>query len=269
MAKFIIQGTPDSFIQHDFLDAQREQRIVDTLEGEIAWNPLVSLGHAGQARGRVGSFQGTRMQHGTVPYLRCPSIAQQEIMPFTPSIEHIRQRIVDQNEHDVNIAKIQKYEDGNSNIHGHADKIIDLKEGVPIYNARFGSTRIVMLTNKLDSAKQIRVVMKHNSLMILGPQTNAEWTHGVPATEDGTSTGASYSVIFRESVTFKHPDGADYLFGERTKFKTFEELNELIRDGSITKVPRPPYSELKALFAVENHNPVTLEHYRDFIDRSF
>jgi alkylated DNA repair dioxygenase AlkB len=268
-----IEGTPDALICHDFLSSAEADRVIENLESEAAWNPLVSFSHSGTAKGRVGSFQGVPLEaSGAVPYLRCPSIAKQEILPLTPTVDAIRRRIAEVCEGvEVNIAKIQKYENGRSNIPPHADKIIDLAVGVPIYNARFGSTRIVLLMNKLDQNRTIAVPMPHNSLLVLGPRTNDEWTHSVPAAEaaERDATGASYSVIFRQSVTFMLP-GTDFLFGERTRFKTIEALQAAIADASIDSMTRPDYEELRRLFQVENREPILLEeHYADFMARSF
>lgn len=268
-----IAGTPDAFICNDFLPAEEADHVIEKLEQEAAWNPLVSFSHNGTAKGRIGSFQGVPLEgSGAVPYLRCPSIAQQEILPLTPTIEVIRARIAEEcGGVQVNIAKIQKYETGRANIPSHADKIIDLAAGVPIYNARFGATRVVLLVNKLDQTQTISVPMPHNSFLVLGARTNDEWTHSVPVTEaaERDTTGASYSIIFRQSVTFMLP-GTNYLFGERTRFKTIEELQAAIDDKSIEAIPRPDYEELRRLFQVENREPIVLQqHYADFMARSF
>lgn len=234
----------DSFIIHDFLEAF----CLEDLIKEVTWGTFTI---AGKTLCRQGCFQGDRDAQGCVPWLRCPSIEAQEIHNWTPSVVSIRDRIEAQYGYRTNIAKIQLYADGKSIIRPHADKIIDLAEGAPIYNVRFGDTRTFLLTNK-ETQEKTAVPMPNNSLFILGPITNSKFLHSIPKE---SNVGASYSIIFRQSVTFAEPQ-QKRLFGERTKYSTATEaLTDPLYDTNM--------NNLIKCFALENKKVVTLDDYKE------
>lgn len=248
----------DSSLIHDFYQGEN---VFEDLLGEVDWGEMTICGNV---LCRKGCFQGDIDKEGNVPWLRCPSIEGQTILPWTPTVEKIRNKINEEFGVNVNIAKIQLYKDGKAFIKSHADKIIDLKEDVPIFNYRVGATRNFVMTNKVDKSKQV-YPMINNSLFVLGPLSNIEWRHAIEKEED---VGPSISIIFRESVTFKRKDGL--FFGPRTLYKTNMELERALENNSVPDVMSAEEykKELIRAFGIENKNPVTLEVYETVINNT-
>ena len=119
----------------------------------------------------------------------------------------------------INIAKIQKYNDGQSNINLHNDKIIDIDENTPIFILRIGTPRKCKLVHK-NTNETIIIDVNDNSLLIISYEANKEWKHGIIC--DDSIYNESYSIVFRNSITYLHPSG--YIFGKNTPFKTLDDL---------------------------------------------
>lgn len=62
----------------------------------------------------------------TTVWLRCPSIEYQKVYEWSPVVKDLTSQIESHFQTTLNIAKIQKYCDGNAGIYLHADKILDL-----------------------------------------------------------------------------------------------------------------------------------------------
>ena len=204
---------PDSYIIHNFLKPEDCINIIEKIKSEVHWGDFTINN---KVLSRKGCFQGDDNH----PWLRCPSIENQIVLPWTFQVKKISDIIASIFGHEMNIAKIQEYIDENTSISAHSDKIIDLDDYVPIYNIRFGATRRFRLKNKFT--KEITdVLMPHNSLFVLGPITNRGWTHEIP--KENFKVGPSYSIIYRKSVTFKDIETGS-LYGERTIYKTRESI---------------------------------------------
>lgn len=210
--KYIIS---DTYIIKNFMSDPDD--ILERMKEDVTWSKF----HInGKELARDGCFQGD--QHdGYTPWLRCPSIEGQTILPWSQSMLDIKETISKTfPTMNFNIGKIQKYNSGKITIGAHADKVLDLKVNVPILIARFGADRTCVLTHKV-TGETIRIPVPHNSLLVLGWKTNLEWKHSIE--KDTSIKDPSYSIVFRESVTFKVP--TNYVFGERTPFKTLNDLS--------------------------------------------
>jgi len=246
----------DSYIIHDFLGPGPHAA---TLEAETEWGDLYINGHVLK---RQGCFVGERVGMGT-PWLRCPSISGATVGVWKGLVDNAAAMINRDFGVGVNIAKVQRYDDGNIGIASHSDKIIDLAEIVPIFNLRLGATRAFVLQNK-QTGEKIRVDMPDNTLFVLGYQTNKEWRHAI---ERERGAGVSYSIIFRQTVTFR--DG-DYIFGERTPLATYHDLVKAIQTETIPSHWEYDimHGKMVEMYARENRSVVTLEDYRPIIENS-
>lgn len=200
----------DSRLIPNFLDAID----YEAFQAEIDWRPMTIGGRELCRRGCFQGHQGCpansgaelpqgRPQDNAVPWLRCPSIEGQDILPLTPTVQALLDKINERFQVQTNIVKIQRYDDGKAFIRAHSDKVLDLAPDVPIFNYRIGATRTLVMTHKLTKERRL-VPMPHNSLFVIGPQTNREWLHGIEV-EDMDEP--SISMIVRQSVTYKHADG--------------------------------------------------------------
>lgn len=194
----------DSKLYTNFFNLDNDSGIdYETFEKEIDWR-LMTI--AGRELCRRGCFQGLPHPNDplTMPWLRCPSIEEQTILPLTPTVHALLDHINATFGVQTNIVKIQRYDDGKAVIRAHSDKVLDLAPDVPIFNYRLGATRNLVMTHKVTKERCL-IPMPHNSLFVIGPQTNREWLHGIETEPD---VGASISMIFRQSLTYIHPDNS-------------------------------------------------------------
>ena len=272
----LVEGTPDSFLVRDFLSPAEACSIQQRLEAEDS--PLGALRNRSRVLAQSGCFQGEVRHAGTPdeawPWLRCPSIDGQRVQRWSPCLLPLREKIAREFGCDgLNIVKLLGYSGPQIPMKPHADKIVDLKEGVPIFDYRLGATRTLVLKRKpLDaqgapleaSATRrdlIELQIPHNTLLVIGWRTNLEWKHGIRADPEGdVAAGASYALIFRESVTYKHA-ATGRLFGPRTPYARAADLPAQPMAADPEAIAD---AELVRLFGVENSRPVTLELYRDY-----
>lgn len=139
-----------------------------------------------------------------------------------------------------NIALVQWYRTGFDYIGEHADKTLDLDRGSAIVNYSLGATRSMILKPKRDysgeKSKQ-RVRLTHNSLFVLGPNTNRCFTHAInqdrraaddKAPDELAYEGNRISLTFRRVGTFLTSYGR--LYGQGARCKAREDLDMCCTD---------------------------------------
>jgi alkylated DNA repair dioxygenase AlkB len=232
-----VAGTPDSFVIRNFI---RDEVVIEQLESEIQWP---ERGPKGAPR---AVFQAMYDGADSYAYLRCPSIQPEKITGFSPTVAKVVEAVNVMQK--VNIVKVLKYNSGNKALKNHADKIIDLAEGSNIYTLRLGSTRTMLLKHK-ETGEEFLVDLPHNTLFILGWETNRYFTHGVPP---ANGLVPSYSIVLRTSVTWLHRPTLG-LWGPRTRFPCPEKSS-----------PMAENTDLVRLWGEENQKVVSLDHYASF-----
>ena len=248
--------TPDSYLIKNFI----EYDVISSLEREINFAGIHSVNHRPKSVFQADTHFNVDNEKDSYYYLRCPSIIPNQLSSMVPIVRKIRDRLEEitgvatMRPVHCNIAKILKYQ-GNNQLKNHADKIIDLKEKSNIYTIRFGANRCILLKNKIDD-REIIVEIPHNSLFVLGHQTNQEWTHGIPPCN---TPGATYSIVLRESVTYLHKKTLK-VWGPRTKYPTVDLMLENLNDPTINAQPPEIYQR----WHIENKFPVELDHYSFF-----
>lgn len=231
-----VEGTPDSYVIRDFFSKEFADSLGERLENELNFE-LVKR----PSKGKPKAIFQSEVIDGKLSYLRCPSIDPKLLTGFTPTISEVVRLFNANVGTQCNIAKILKYE-GSNKLKNHADKIIDLKENSNIHTLRFGAERPLLLISKL-TGKEIRLMLPHNSLFILGWYTNREWTHGIPS----HSTGTTYSIVLRTSISLLNSEELS-VSSERSVSSHFllDKEKEVV---------------LHHLWATENKKPVDISHY--------
>lgn len=236
--KELVEGTEDCFVVRDFLSD--DSSICDDLEKQLE-----------NASGLPKAvFQATSPEEDCLFFLRCPSIKPEQLTTFSPVVERVNKTLTAlfPDLPQCNIAKIVKYGGGSSHeLKAHADKIIDLAPGSNIYTVRFGQEKRMVLTHK-ESGKEICIKLPHNTLLIIGWNTNKNFTHGVP--NDRTGESPTYSVVLRTSVTTLHKPSLT-LRGDRVGQNNAPNANQ----------------ELINLWAHENSNAIPDSHYDEYCRR--
>ncbi|KAF7794167.1 hypothetical protein EIP86_005298 [Pleurotus ostreatoroseus] len=170
--------------------------------------------------------------------------------------------------HPVNHVLIQWYRSGADYISEHSDKTIDIVRGTKIVNVSLGAQRVMTLRRKKDSDAQVRetgapgasreqqrVPLPHNSIFVLGLETNAKWLHAIrtdkrPAStksaEELAENGERISLTFRHIGTFLTADKS-HIFGQGAKGKSKEDARPIVRGGDEAE-------QLIIAFGDENHH---------------
>lgn len=210
-------GEGDSKVLFDFIPtAEREAMEVSFTKilHEVQW---CTMHNRGKAVPRLIAIQGlVDPATGAQPLYRHPADEQPALVPFTPTVNRIREYIGEKLGQCFNHVLIQYYRDGKDNIGEHSDKTLDIAHGAAIVNYSLGVTRTMILKRKHaprplqattseeatpESSASLpegdttgsgspayqpggvhehqRVTMRDNSLFVLGADTNRKWLHSI------------------------------------------------------------------------------------------
>ena len=172
----------------------------------------------------------------------------------------------------VNHVLIQHYRSGADFISEHSDKTIDVVPGSKIVNVSIGAQRVMTLRTKKDvlggvphpdaddagsvMGKRLvqRIPLPHNSMFVMGLETNAKWMHGVhtdkrvPTVKNAAelfNNQERISLTFRQIGTFLTADQT-HIYGQGASGKTKETARPVVLGGREA-------SRLIEAFGNENH----------------
>jgi alkylated DNA repair dioxygenase AlkB len=204
------------------------------------------------------------------PVYRHPIDYELKIHEFSTFVKCIRDHILQMlSEYDENVrfnhVLMQFYRSGLDYIGDHCDKTLDIKRNSFIVNYSLGATRIMTLRSKksMDDESSTRTIQKieleHNSLFILGSETNKLYTHGIrpdKRSENDKSEdskiyeGQRISLTFRNIATYRQLDNGR-LFGQGAINKQFSSsIKEEQKDNGENDV-----NNLLQAFSAENRSP--------------
>ena len=140
-----------------------------------------------------------------------------KLMPFNEIVKDIKGKIEDRiyiqlgKRENFNHCLIQYYRNGDDWIGEHADKTLDIAHNSLIVNFSLGCTRTLMLRPKRNDRNEHnrdiqRIRLLHNSLFILGPETNRYFVHGIKPNKRIDSMKQPDELLFgkqRISLTFR------------------------------------------------------------------
>jgi len=189
------------------------------LYNEVRWQKML---HQQGEVPRLVCCQGEFGDDGSMPIYRHPVDQSLPLLHFSPKVHVIRKQAEKLVGHPLNHVLIQLYRSGNDFISEHSDKTLDIVQGSSIVNVSFGSQRTMRLRTKKpqskpdkpdtaddtsDQRKTQRVAMPHNSMFVLGLESNSKWLHGIQPDKrlavERNAAETSYSGI-RISLTFRH-----------------------------------------------------------------
>lgn len=257
-------GEGDSSIHYDFTSPNSHSEIgihtvFTQLEDEVSWQKMT---HAGGEVPRLVCMQGDIAEDGSMPVYRHPSDQSLPLMQFSPLVRHLRDCAEEFVGHPLNHVLIQLYRSGTDFISEHSDKTLDIVRGSKIINVSFGAQRTMRLRTKRsaltsdnDLRQTQRIPMPHNSIFVLGQNTNMRWLHGITAdkrpeqersTAEKAFNGKRISLTFRHIGTFLDARG-ERIWGQGATAKTVDEARPTINgDEEATQ-------ELINAFGMENH----------------
>ncbi|KIX00623.1 uncharacterized protein Z518_09688 [Rhinocladiella mackenziei CBS 650.93] len=223
---------------------------------------------------RLVAVQGTISANGTqLPIYRHPADESPELLPFDSTVDLLRKVAEKAVGHPLNHVLIQWYRNSEDNISEHSDKTLDIVRGSGIVNLSLGAQRTMTLRTKKSAVTPNgddpeadftrpcqRIPLPHNSLFVLGQETNQHWLHAIRAdkrlpSEKNPSElafeGERISLTFRQIGTFINPI-AGTIWGQGGTSKTREGAKKLLF-GS--EAEREGEAMIRA-FGQENHRSI-------------
>ncbi|ORY56316.1 uncharacterized protein BCR38DRAFT_117209 [Pseudomassariella vexata] len=242
----------DTKIVYNVLLEPLSNNIFDKIRDEVRWQ---RMSHQGGEVPRLVAVQGQVDNDGSMPIYRHPSDESPPLLPFSPTVNEIKEIVQQRVGHPLNHALIQFYRDGNDYISEHSDKTLDIAKGSFIVNVSLGAERTMVLrtkrppkvhdsdTPKPESAtapgpkREVqRAQLPHNSMCQMGLKTNERWLHAIrqdkrldreKSEAELAYDGGRISLTFRQIGTFLDRDSR-LIWGQGAKAKTRGEAHEVV-----------------------------------------
>ncbi|KAF8212370.1 hypothetical protein K438DRAFT_1806416 [Mycena galopus ATCC 62051] len=273
-------GAGDSYLTLNLAPPELADVAFEKMREEVKWE---TMRHRGGEVPRLVAVEGEVGPDGSIPIYRHPSDESPPLHPFSSTVDLIRQHVQKVLQHPVNHVLIQLYRTGADYISEHSDKTIDVVRGSNIVNVSMGAQRTMTLRLKRDRAHDEgddverpdpsvpppprtaqRIPLPHNSMFVMGPETNAKWLHGIKqdnrfiALKSPAETfqlGERISLTFRHIGTFLSADQT-LIWGQGATCKTKETARPVVHGAKESE-------NLVIAFGAENHRSdfVWDEHY--------
>ncbi|KZP10304.1 hypothetical protein FIBSPDRAFT_938095 [Athelia psychrophila] len=237
-----VLGAGDSRLVLDVLPPDLAETAFARMREEVRWDTMF---HRGGEVPRKVAVEGVIDEDGSFPIYRHPADESPALLPFSATVQRIREHVQGILAHPVNHVLIQHYRSGTDYISEHSDKTIDVVRGTKIVNVSLGAQRTMTLRMKKDSLINVnvqvgdkppprpaqRIPLPHNSMFVMGLETNRRWLHGIgqdkrmlalkDAAELGNG-GERISLTFRCIGTFLSADQTQ-IWGQGACAKTKEQ----------------------------------------------
>ena len=261
-------GQGDSHVYFELLDGNEAETAFYSCKKSIKWQKMF---HKSGQVPRLVAVQGDISDDNSeVPIYRHPADESPELLSFDPTVDILRKAAEKAVGHPLNHALIQMYRNSEDNISEHSDKTLDIVRGSSIVNLSLGAQRTMILRMKKSATSAAvseaetnetrpsqRIQLPHNSLFILGQETNKHWLHSIradkrPAFEKDPAElafgGERISLTFRYVGTFINTEektiwGQGATSKQRTRAQKLLDGPEAERRGE----------EMIRAFGQENH----------------
>lgn len=199
-----------SRILSNFLPPELAGQIFQKLHDEVSWQKMY---HAAGEVPRMVCCQGLIDMRGNMPVYRHPSDQTIALLPWSETVNVVRDEAEKLVEHPLNHVLIQIYRGGTDFISEHSDKTLDVVRGSKILNVSFGAERKMRLRTKRGAQPPskprttYRIPMPHNSTLIMSLETNAKYLHGIMANKRPKLQLSEAELAYgglRISLTFRH-----------------------------------------------------------------
>lgn len=236
-------GEGDSELVLNILPSDLAEIAFENMRKEVAWNVMY---HRGGEVPRLVAVEGEVVADGSFPIYRHPADESPALHPFSPTVSLIREHVQKVLKHPVNHVLIQHYRSGADYISEHSDKTIDVVRGSRVVNVSLGAQRIMTLRLKRDGMDgrekgtprpSQKIPLPHNSMFVLGLETNAKWLHAInhdkrplhlKSPEEQFMNGERISLTFRHVGTFLTADESQ-IYGQGAKGKTRETARPVVK----------------------------------------
>ncbi|KDQ52613.1 hypothetical protein JAAARDRAFT_480823 [Jaapia argillacea MUCL 33604] len=254
-------GEGDTYLLTDILPPELAEVALEKLKEEVKWHVMH---HRGGEVPRLVAVEGEVAEDGSFPIYRHPADESPPLLPFSPTVSLIRSYVEKALNHPVNHVLIQHYRTGADYISEHSDKTIDVVRDSSIVNVSIGAQRVMVLRTKKDAIptdgegertrETQRIPLPHNSMFVLGLDTNKKWLHCIrtdkrpfhtKSEEERFANGERISLTFRRISTFL-TEGETHIYGQGAKAKTRETARPVVNGTEEA-------AKLIDAFGAENH----------------
>lgn len=221
-------GAGDTTLLCNLLPLEESCSLFSSLSSQIQWENMFH--HGGEVPRLVAVQYSPLAPHNDQPIYRHPSDTSIAGLPFSPLVQRIREQVETEVGHSFNHCLLQYYRSGEDHISEHSDKTLDIQPDTFIANVSIGALRTMTLRTKSQQKSEERqkqqIPLPHNSLLIMGLKTNAEWLHGirvdrriptVQTNEENAYEGARISLTFRAIHTYRTDNGCIWGAGAMAK----------------------------------------------------
>ncbi|KAJ3050033.1 hypothetical protein HK097_008983 [Rhizophlyctis rosea] len=189
----------DSKYTTNFLEPAVANKAYKNLQQEIQYVPRQNLTFTIYGKTfplpRDKAFYGDVDADGSYPLYRYGGKDYPPVQQWTPTLQKLRDLIHEKTGHFCNHVVVNKYVNGNDHIGLHKDKTRDFVNDAAVCTLSFGGTRILRLKHDQTGVNK-DFDLEHNSLFILGSETNANYKHSIVKT--------SQDCDIRVSLTFRN-----------------------------------------------------------------
>lgn len=237
--------------------------IFQQLFNEVRWQKML---HQQGEVPRLVCCQGEFGADGSMPVYRHPTDQALPLLHFSPKVQVVRKQAEKLVGHPLNHVLIQLYRSGNDYISEHSDKTLDIVRGSSIINVSFGAQRTMRLRTKKSAKSEgseeaaarntQRVAMPHNSMFVLGLESNKKWLHGINpdkrleaerSDDERAFCGIRISLTFRHIGTFLDAENST-VWGQGATSKEERDAQDVINDDEEEN------EKMVRAFSRENHN---------------
>lgn len=175
---------------HDFLNLEHSQVLFSTLKSEVNWQqPNIKIA------GRNIPIPRLQAWYGDHDYAYTYSGKTFFADYWHPDILELKAKIEHATGYQFNSALCNLYRDEKDGVAWHADDEPELGEQAVIASYSLGASRPFQFRSKKDHHDTFKLVLKHNDLLIMGPQVQNFWHHQVPK--------SSKPIAPRINITFR------------------------------------------------------------------
>ena len=96
-----------------------------------------------------------------------------------------------------NCVLLNLYRDGQDSMGWHSDDEPELGPDPSVASLSLGATRRFQLRRRRDRRTRVDLDLRHGSLLVMGPPTQAHWQHAVPKRPKASGAGPRVNLTFR------------------------------------------------------------------------
>ncbi len=121
-----------------------------------------------------------------------------EALPWTPTLQEIKDKVETKAGTSFNICLVNRYRDGKDSNGWHADDEAELGENPVIASVSFGEERFFHLKHNTNPAWRYKFILEHGSLLVMAGNTQHTYKHQIAKTKK--AIGERINLTFRKVV---------------------------------------------------------------------